>query len=321
MMNTTRRRAKAAAIAFLLVLAGTPGAALLPDLPLPQGAVLTFADTTADGRYALPIGPWQPQTGIPTAVIEGSVTARTWESRAGLTPQQVVRPLRDVLVAEGWEVVLDCAAAECGGFDFRFATRVIPAPAMFVDIGRYRFVSLMGPDGAAVSLLASGDTAASYLQIIHAARTPLPTAPTARPIDGTAPSAPDAAPLSGDLIATLEADGHVVLPDLVFASGAASLAPGQIASLDALAGYLRQNPDRRILFVGHTDARGTLEANQALSRRRAEAAVTYLRETHGLQDGRIGAEGAGFLAPIASNLTEAGRQANRRIDAVLLPRD
>ncbi|PID35124.1 MAG: cell envelope biogenesis protein OmpA, partial [Rhodobacterales bacterium] len=31
----------------------------------------------------------------------------------------------------------------------------------------------------------------------------------------------------------------------------------------------------------------------------------------------VAAEGAGFLSPIASNQTEAGRRANRRVEAVL----
>ena len=34
---------------------------------------------------------------------------------------------------------------------------------------------------------------------------------------------------------------------------------------------------------------------------------------------QVSAEGAGYLAPRASNLTPAGRLANRRVEAVLLP--
>ena len=32
----------------------------------------------------------------------------------------------------------------------------------------------------------------------------------------------------------------------------------------------------------------------------------------------MAADGAGYLAPVASNLTQDGREANRRIEAVLL---
>ena len=39
---------------------------------------------------------------------------------------------------------------------------------------------------------------------------------------------------------------------------------------------------------------------------------------YGIDPARIEAEGMGYLAPVASNLTEAGRQANRRVEAILL---
>ncbi len=296
-----------------------PVLAMMPDIPLPAGATQTVEDTAASGRYALPMAPWNSADGLPTTVIEGAVSARAWRVRAGLTAQQIVRPIREALETAGWDIVLDCADVECGGFDFRFSTRVVPAPSMFVDIGAYRFVSAIGPDGSGIGVLASSDAAAGYLQIITASDDPLKTPATVETSVAPVSDRPVATLIDGDLIKTLETNGHVVLADLVFASGAASLAPGRVASLDRLADYLDQYPDRRILFVGHTDAEGSLEANQNLSRRRAQAALSYMREVHDLPVNRVGAEGAGFLSPVASNLTEAGRQANRRVDAVLLP--
>ena len=73
------------------------------------------------------------------------------------------------------------------------------------------------------------------------------------------------------------------------------------------------------MLVGHTDAVGSLEANTALSRERAQAAAAYLRDRHGLDPARIESAGAGYLAPVASNLDATGRTENRRIEAVLLP--
>ena len=43
-----------------------------------------------------------------------------------------------------------------------------------------------------------------------------------------------------------------------------------------------------------------------------------LVEGHGVPRAQLEADGVGYLAPIASNLSEAGRQANRRVEAVLL---
>ena len=116
----------------------------------------------------------------------------------------------------------------------------------------------------------------------------------------------------------LEAKGHMILRDLRFESGSASLGDDAVASLDAIAAYLAETPDRRVLFVGHTDATGSLEANIAVSRARADAAMDYVREK-GVAAAQLGSEGAGYLAPVASNLTEVGREENRRVEAILLP--
>ena len=94
--------------------------------------------------------------------------------------------------------------------------------------------------------------------------------------------------------------------------------PADPAILDQLAAYLKARPDRVIVFVGHTDATGSLAANQALSLRRATSAVDYLRDRHGITRAQISADGVGYLSPIATNLTEEGRIKNRRVEAVLI---
>jgi OOP family OmpA-OmpF porin len=75
----------------------------------------------------------------------------------------------------------------------------------------------------------------------------------------------------------------------------------------------------RVALVGHTDATGSLDANIALSRKRAASVKDRLVRAYGIAVSRLDAEGMGYLAPIASNLTQAGRDANRRVEAVLLP--
>ncbi|MCE0505612.1 OmpA family protein [Roseivivax sp. GX 12232] len=303
-----------------LALLGAPAAA--QELPLPAGAELTEELSEPGAGYALPTGPWRPEGGLPVRRIEGTFEASAYRlPGGGLTPAQMIAPLRAALEEAGYEVLLDCAAARCGGFDFRFATRVLPAPAMYVDLTDFRFLSGIGPDGGAVSLIVSRSDSAGFLQVIRAggeaARGGIVTtrAPDPAPRAGAAePDDPEG------LLARLRAEGHVVLEDLDFGSGAAELNGGEVASLEAIAAFLREAPDRRVLFVGHTDAVGSLEANRALSLRRAEAAAAYLRAA-GLPEGQVGARGVGFLAPRASNLDEDGRALNRRVEAVLLARE
>ena len=75
----------------------------------------------------------------------------------------------------------------------------------------------------------------------------------------------------------------------------------------------------RVALVGHTDAQGSLDANIALSKRRAQAVADRLVAGHGVARAQLQAEGMGWLAPVATNLTPEGREANRRVEAVVLP--
>lgn len=111
--------------------------------------------------------------------------------------------------------------------------------------------------------------------------------------------------------------GAVVLQGLDFGTGAAELTDGRYAALAALAAWLAANPDKTVALVGHTDASGGLDGNIVISKRRAASVRTRLIEAYGVPGAQIEAQGVGYLAPIASNATEAGRQKNRRVEAVL----
>ena len=93
--------------------------------------------------------------------------------------------------------------------------------------------------------------------------------------------------------------------------------PDAAQNLRALAASLTQYPNTDLLIVGHTDAVGTGEYNQTLSERRAAAAAKYL-VAQGVDRARLRAVGRGETEPIAANDTEAGRQANRRIEIAIV---
>lgn len=330
MMPITRRRAEAAlglcgALALMLA-AGGAGAA---DLSLPSGAQQTFGTVQSPGAYSLPTGPWTNGY-LPVERVEGRVEVAAWHIPGNTdTPFQLARPLRDALLADGFSILLDCRAQTCGGFDFRFATLVLPAPEMFLDLTDFHFISALSETEGAVSILTSRDARTGYLQIIRAggavgeirSGAPVATIPDRDPDTGAktgAATKPVPEPNGAKIAEQLEAHGHVILSDLVFQTGSTVLGEGRFGSLDAIAEYLEKNPARRILFVGHTDATGSLEANRVVSMRRAQAAVRYLRDRHGVPANQITAQGAGYLAPVDSNLTPEGRKANRRVEAVLI---
>ena len=72
----------------------------------------------------------------------------------------------------------------------------------------------------------------------------------------------------------------------------------------------------RITIVGHTDSSAGDAVNGPLSLDRAETVREYLVH-HGVRRGRLLVEGRGGRQPVASNATEAGRAANRRIEIFL----
>jgi len=97
-----------------------------------------------------------------------------------------------------------------------------------------------------------------------------------------------------------------------------ALTPELRQYLDALAEYLRLNPQAEVRIVGHTDDfGGSLEETQRISEQRAQAVVEYLVQ-RGISRARLLASGMGARQPIADNRTAAGRAQNRRVEIVVV---
>ena len=92
--------------------------------------------------------------------------------------------------------------------------------------------------------------------------------------------------------------------------------PDARTNLRELALSLSRYPDSDLLIVGHTDQVGSAGYNQGLSERRANSAATYLM-SQGVSGTRIATRGLGETEPVGSNETEAGRQANRRVEVAI----
>jgi outer membrane protein OmpA-like peptidoglycan-associated protein len=106
--------------------------------------------------------------------------------------------------------------------------------------------------------------------------------------------------------------GHVLFP-----SGGSALSPNARQSLNRVADALTQQPTEvQVVIEGYTDARGSEDLNQQLSKQRAEAVRNYLVE-RGLDAQRLSAVGRGEAAPIADNDTAEGRATNRRVAIVV----
>ena len=111
----------------------------------------------------------------------------------------------------------------------------------------------------------------------------------------------------------------VSLPqDLLFATDSFAVRPDLQDDLLRVASNLQQYPQSTIQVVGHTDSDGSAEYNQTLSERRANS-VSNILINGGVPTGRLQTFGRGESQPIASNLKDAGKAQNRRVEIVILP--
>ncbi|MFK7938583.1 MAG: OmpA family protein [Roseovarius sp.] len=284
------------------------------DLSLPSSATLSAEVVEDPGSYQLPVGPYDDDA-LPALEVEGRLLQQAWRLEAqSITTLQILSPLRDQLTADGYDILLDCSGRECGGFDFRFNTRVLPAPDMFVDLLDYRFMSLRKADTGYASLLISRIGVTAYVQLIHVAVDGGAGVSVTADARASTPRHVASAPVAQALVA----QGSVILSDLSFQSGSSDLGEGPFKSLNELSEFLKSDPALRVALVGHTDTIGGLDPNIALSKRRARSVLERLVTQYGVPRAQLDAEGMGYLSPIAPNLDQSGREANRRVEAVLL---
>ncbi len=292
---------------------------LLPSMAaaisLPENATLVHEDTEAATSFAVPTGPWNIDRGMSAEDTAGDVARQVWRIDADrLTTLQLMAPLRQQLAEDGYTIGFECRTNSCGGFDFRFGLDLTPPPAMLVDLGDYRYL-LAKKAGETVVLFVSKTLGAGYVEVIRIGR--LNDEPVADS-EAAPVVAAEQDPVADDMASAFMTTGHVELWDLTFETGSSELSGDTYQSLADLASYLESNPTVRIALVGHTDSQGSLNANIDVSKARARAVLERLAGTYGISRDRMDAQGMGYLAPRSSNLTQEGRDANRRVEAIAL---
>ncbi|KPA21072.1 putative lipoprotein YiaD precursor [Shimia sp. SK013] len=297
---------------------GLPAAAFEPALP--DGAQAVATEPAESRIYALPTGAYEDGA-VPVDRVPGEVRRRSWRIASGFDGTATLASrLASQLLKDDYDIVFSCDAAACGGFDFRFDVEVMLPPQMFVDLSDYVFLSALKSSDArlhAVGVMISRTAEAGMVQVIDVgpSKEILRGRPKLRP--GSVPDQ-QTLPQASTGAYALETVGYKTLRDLEFETGSSQLGAGPFGSLSELATFLNADAGRRVALVGHTDAEGGLDVNIEISRKRAVAVMQRLIEAHGVAKEQLEAQGVGYLAPVASNQTDAGRTANRRVEVVLL---
>lgn len=293
-----------------------------PAAPAPGAATATASTTqaattsTSTTTSAPALIPFSMESDGKTVTLKGSVpdaaakTAVLDAAKASLGTGVTV--VDDMTITPGAPAVstaaitsLDAALKGCKTYSFSFDGKTVNlagvAPTQAVKDSVIAAAKAAYP-GATVD--------ASRLTLEPgAAVTTIPnnTTPTATPTP--TPSAPAATCATASASVKKITDATKIQ----FMTGGAALTADSQAALAKIADAVKACADVKLLVAGNTDNIGRAATNDALSKSRAEAVKAQLVKL-GVNAANITTVGNGSAKPIASNATEAGRQANRRVD-------
>lgn len=110
---------------------------------------------------------------------------------------------------------------------------------------------------------------------------------------------------------------YIAIRSVLFDYDSYNLSSESVRELEKLYSYMYENPSVDLEISGHTDSKGSMEYNKALSLSRAKSVAEYLVE-RGIDSDRLSTRGVGFMESIAQNTfpdgtdNPAGRRLNRR---------
>ncbi len=128
---------------------------------------------------------------------------------------------------------------------------------------------------------------------------------------------------NGSELNVYQKDGKIYVAmeeKLLFKTGSSSINEKGKGAIIKLGKILEANTDTEILIEGHTDNVGEDKYNWKLSTQRALSVVYILTKNTKIKPKRISASGRGMHKPVADNTSKAGKQKNRRIEIILIPK-
>lgn len=268
-----------------------------------KGSVITGYDVKDFDAATLQAAPFKDGKAADQRKVEGRISRIAYRTGPGPSILEVSRNFESQLANAGFETLLACDVDDCGGIPFTEAIGVLPIPQMWVDGFNYRYYAGRKVENGRetyASVLVSKNNDDIFAQLTVAERDAMQN----KMIDAAA------------MAKGLGESGHIALYGIYFDTDKAVIKPESRPTLDQIAKLLSGQPGFNVYIVGHTDSQGTPAHNLELSRRRAEAVAEDLVRTYKIAKARLNTAGVGFLAPVGSNGTDAGRALNRRVELV-----
>lgn len=318
-------------------------------LPRYEGSLLVSGTFTAYDEYRFATGPLLPAADADAdardennnavfdfksgEILEGARTRLVYLLPAERSPLEALRgyeqSLRDTKAVKRFE----CAAAACGGDAERnsnggggeqsVAMKLWPSSrikeedfsngncAQTMALTDQRFASFTVPDHGYVMVHSFSGRDDLYCKAFNER-----TIVIVDVLELKAREQKMVAVSATEMQSAIEKTGRVALYGIYFDSGSSAMKPESKAALDEIDKLLKLEPSLKLHVVGHTDNQGGLEPNFALSKARAQAVSRALQNDYSIAATRLSANGVSSLAPVASNMDDAGRAKNRRVELV-----
>ncbi|MDZ7736085.1 MAG: DUF4892 domain-containing protein [Gammaproteobacteria bacterium] len=244
--------------------------------------------------------------------LEGTLTRITYESPKEHSSLEVMRAYEESLQANGFEILFECDDAACGGRDFNHA--VVPYDLTFSEnyedqryIAAYKSRPEKGDVHVAIYTVKAYSIGGERKNRVY----------TQVDVIEAKPRETKVIVVKADEMADrIDTEGKVALYGIYFDTDSAAIKADSKPTLDEIDKLLQDNPDLKLLVVGHTDNQGGFDYNIDLSKRRAAAVTEALVNDYGINNDRLKPWGVGFTAPVATNTSEEGRARNRRVELV-----
>lgn len=319
-------------LGILALIGLVPSAALAQDVrgsrdhPLLKrypGSSIVRYETQNAANYTLPAGPlvrWdyakaQPDFAGKKVDVEGELVRITYVVRPGASPAEVFGKLKAELLAKGFKPIYEARGTELGRAQGNLYQNLEGQLLEYSPKGAH-FLSAKR-DGAPTTAYVAAYVTAYELGTTRVRIRPGQAVAQIDIVEVKPTNDRLVVVSAGDISKGLETSGRVALYGILFDSNRSDIKPESRPAIDEIAKFLRSTPNARLDVVGHTDNVGGYDSNLDLSRARAAAVVGTLVGQYSINPQRLRASGVGFLAPVASNMTEDGRSKNRRVE--LLP--
>lgn len=256
--------------------------------------------------------------------VEGKISNRLYWGPKNVSALAIFRNYQAALQAAGFEMMFSCEPVQCEKGRIQKMVEDYPSDAKWVESDPFVVIFNSGnqPDFHYLSARKQTGGGTTYIQVgISGPRADGPSEGRVRQfVQIVEPAQAEMGKVTVDakaIGAGLQRDGKIALYGVYFDTNKAVLKEESATQLQSMAEALKAQPAMKVLIVGHTDNQGQIEANLALSQKRAQAVVDVLSAKYGIPVSRLSARGVASFAPVSANTSEEGRARNRRVELVV----